>query len=853
MPLGWECVAVCEIDKSASAVLSTRFPNVPNLGDFTKIGVEDVGTIDLLVGGTPCQDFSVAGLRVGIEGERGNLTLEFIRLADRLKPKYIVWENVPGILSLDEGKTIQKVIDMFTQIGYICDIDVHDAQEFGVPQRRRRVFVTCVRLEDLLKKKTSISDRIILELLAQAWQSTWDASLPALCHVKSRLVSESRIEERAAFLQKKMDLLNTLLGASAVTRLLDYWGDPQVLFTEEHPILELTSLQSREQPTVDLKMDTGGLPNKEATKECGYKNTAVLWQNVLDAISGIQNQSTTSTLTAETMETVISSFAEALLTTLLSIVNSPTHFFQENWSSDYWNLASLLLTLTKGVTAYAGSASCELFSSHSVRDSWGHCVQLSQSITDILERHIGNWTSSREILFIAEGLQRYPPPRREAGKGVAGCLKGGSGERGWPDPSDGNGGGLVDVAGTLGGGSGERGWQHHDGAGAFIPEWPAEIASTLDSHFGDKQGLEDQHINSGASHFVPADKPIYATDGQGNAAFAEDQALALNATHEQPYVVGTMACNTGPKGHDAGNFQSNQGVDSGYVIPVEQPMCIKGAAIGRKPEAGPQYGEVLTDGSSYTLNASETHGVLAFAQNTREEVRIIGEDGDVSGSLSAETGTHQSTYLAFTGTARQGWAPPSCPISIDCALPLDTKREQAIVMLNLQGSKGNSVAQEDGPSFTLNSMHGHDVHAIAYKPVGFIHPRQLRGIETSNQVGIKTEADISDALTGEGPGAVSFHTSGYGGQVDENVSQTLQASDARLSNQVAGVIQQMQVRRLTPIECERLQGIPDNWTKITEKSADGPRYRMIGNSFAVPVVAWIGKRIQMVEELIESI
>ena len=99
----------------------------------------------------------------------------------------------------------------------------------------------------------------------------------------------------------------------------------------------------------------------------------------------------------------------------------------------------------------------------------------------------------------------------------------------------------------------------------------------------------------------------------------------------------------------------------------------------------------------------------------------------------------------------KGGAPPSCPISIDCALPLDTKREQAIVMLNLQGSKGNSVAQEDGPSFTLNSMHGHDVHAIAYKPVGFIHPRQLRGIETSNQVGIKTEADISDALTGEGP------------------------------------------------------------------------------------------------------
>ena len=84
---------------------------------------------------------------------------------------------------------------------------------------------------------------------------------------------------------------------------------------------------------------------------------------------------------------------------------------------------------------------------------------------------------------------------------------------------------------------------------------------------------------------------------------------------------------------------------------VEQPMCIKGAAIGRKPEAGPQYGEVLTDGSSYTLNASETHGVLAFTQNSRDEVRVIGEDGDKAGSLSAEPGTHQTTYLAYRTNA----------------------------------------------------------------------------------------------------------------------------------------------------------------------------------------------------------
>ena len=594
-PLDWECVGVCEIDKSACAVLAARFPNIPNLGDFTKIGVEDVGSIDLLVGGTPCQDFSVAGLRAGMDGDRGQLTIEFARLAERLRPRWLVWENVPGVLSVDRGRAFGTFLRILGQFGYGFAYRILDAQYAGVPQRRRRVFVV---------------------------------------------------------------------------------------------------------------------------------------------------------------------------------------------------------------------------------------------------GHLGDWRRAAAVLFERQSLSGHPAPRREKGQRVAGTIKGGSGERGWPDPSDGNGGGLVDVAGTLGGGSGERGWQHHDGAGAFVPiahtlgtrntkgtdergdgssnlqpVWPADVASTLDAHFGDKWGLEDQHINSGASHFVPT-------------------------------VVGTMACNTGPNGHDAGNFQSNQGVDSGYVIPVVEPIYIKGAAIGRKPEAGPQYGEVLTDGSSYTLNASETHGVLAFTQNSRDEVRVIGDDGEVSGSLSAEPGTHQTTYLAYRTNAA-GQVDPQGDLSAaltsntdPCTqiLAFDTTQvtsktnrsnpqvgdpchtlakgadAPAIAMLNMQGSKGNSVAQEDGPSFTLNAMHGHDVHAI-------VEP------------------------------AVSFHTSGYGAQVDENISQTLQASDARLSNQVAGIIKSMQVRRLTPTECERLQGIPDGITKVTEKSSDGPRYRMIGNGFAVPCVAWIGKRIHMVEDI----
>lgn len=115
--------------------------DVINAGDFTKIGKDDVGTIDLLAGGTPCQSFSIAGKRAGLDDPRGNLTIEFARLADRLRPTWLVWENVPGVLSIDGGRTFGAFLGLLVQLGYGVAYRVLDAQHFGVPQRRRRVFV----------------------------------------------------------------------------------------------------------------------------------------------------------------------------------------------------------------------------------------------------------------------------------------------------------------------------------------------------------------------------------------------------------------------------------------------------------------------------------------------------------------------------------------------------------------------------------------------------------------------------------------------------------------------------------------------------------------------------------------
>jgi len=140
--LGWEAVGFSEIEPFPSAVLAHRYPGVKNYGDMTKYKEwNDVGKFDVLVGGTPCQSFSIAGLRKGLDDPRGNLMLVYGAMADHFKPAWIVWENVPGVLSSNGGRDFGSFLGMLGQLGYGVAYRVLDAQYFGVPQRRRRVFV----------------------------------------------------------------------------------------------------------------------------------------------------------------------------------------------------------------------------------------------------------------------------------------------------------------------------------------------------------------------------------------------------------------------------------------------------------------------------------------------------------------------------------------------------------------------------------------------------------------------------------------------------------------------------------------------------------------------------------------
>lgn len=299
-------------------------------------------------------------------------------------------------------------------------------------------------------------------------------------------------------------------------------------------------------------------------------------------------------------------------------------------------------------------------------------------------------------------------------------------------------------------------------------QWPADVACTLDTDFASKWGQNNQHVNAGCPLFVPQyapetanaitaslansatghnkDENVIAFDAY-NQAETEGVSKTVAARNDQdtascvaypimPDTVGTLSCNTGPNGNDAGNFACNQAVDAGHVLPV----------------------------------------VAAFAQNTRDEVRLVGGDGQISGALAAQPGMKQTTYLAigFNGD---------------------------------QSEKTRSMGEKEEQSPTLRA--GSTCH-VAF------------GVGESRETAHCLRSGASRA--------------------DKHESTTYVVTSV--------------VRRLTPVECERLQGFPDNFTAIPwkkkgpEQCPDGPRYKALGNSMAVPVMRWIGERIQLVDDLV---
>jgi DNA (cytosine-5)-methyltransferase 1 len=418
--------------------------------------------VDVLVGGTPCQSFSVAGLRKGLDDPRGNLMLTYLAIADKYRPKWLVWENVPGVLSSNGGLDFASFLRGLGELGYGFAYRVLDAQYFGVAQRRRRVFVV------------------------------------------------------------------------------------------------------------------------------GY---------------------------------------------------------------------------------------------------------------------LGDWQRAAAVLFERDSLCGNPAPSREKREGVAAST------------------GASPSVGSLCARTGQSISVQDAAQGHLMATWPAKISSTLDTTFGTKQGLENQHVNAGCPMFVPA--PLFVTSGQANAAFSLDVGLALNSSHESPYVVQPIAS------HDVAGTMLSRNTSGGFSNSIDH------AAAG---------------------------------------------------------------YMAIQ------------PMPINTMVAL---RHEA-----LGEGTGFGIGAAGDPAYTITKGHS---HAVA-QPITYNIAPGKGALKDDIHV---TTADATKTLDASGSNP-AMHQGG------------------------AAILQSMAVRRLTPVECERLQGFPDTYTDIKSKgkaTPDGPRYKALGNSMAVPVMAWIGKRINEVEEL----
>lgn len=332
------------------------------------------------------------------------------------------------------------------------------------------------------------------------------------------------------------------------------------------------------------------------------------------------------------------------------------------------------------------------------------------------------------VLFEFDGVRRDSAPSRETGQAIAPCVTNGP-------PFSCTGNERVEAEVMV----------------VQRKQWPADIASTLDTTFGTKQGLEDQHVNAGCPLFVPAQ--TFSIPAIGH--IVQDEVASTMTRHtgsgsgetQNPAFVAQPVIVHGTQDPCVSDIAFTQGRNNGGENVLMQPISIHPHCIGRAPEAGPQGKEYLLDGSAYCMDSRGQPQAVA-----------------------------QAIPLNSMNVLRSADADPTTGCGIG---------EAGEAMFTLTKGQHHAVAQVVGALACNTGPNGHDAGNFACN----------------------------------------------------------QAVDAGHVLPTA-----MQVRRLTPVECERLQGFPDNYTNIPwrkkPESPDGPRYKALGNSWAVPNVHWIGKRIQ---------
>jgi DNA-cytosine methyltransferase len=557
-PLGWKAVAFSEIEPFPCALLKHHYPDTPNLGDMTKYkDWPDDLSIDLLCGGTPCQSFSVAGLRKGLDDPRGNLMLTFGAIAAKYKPKWIMWENVPGVVSSNGGQDFTSFLDMLEELGYICDIEILDAQYFGVAQRRRRVFVCGQHRDDLLSQKTDSSALTITQCLQEILQ----AILTEGCSKLGNAPGSSALP------------MHSRDGATRRMRLfgLDGGSECWPMLRENLIAAFQRSQQGQKQSGAPL-----GESEKELTQEgqstdsqaeSPFTLTELSLKSALDKAFEVMRLFTTSMpISPITQAQIYTCSRAALLIAKLTLLLSQS-------SPAFWNSALSSLTVIEEYTNYARSTNSDLFGDVERVQAWSDFIEQAEHTNDAL-LDIGIECAG-EIFTLPDCLQGHPAPRRQAGQGTTHSLAPSLTASGWGVERTGETRGqdpVVAVA-TLCVATGQ--------AGAEIG---ADMAPTLNCNH------EAPYAMYQTAHTLRGEGFDASEDGTGRG------------TPLVPVIAGALCKDT----YSGGMGGRPESAAAGHVLPVAFPARMSGTQCASTENLAPSMGALNPSAVAYSTKLHNT-------------------------------------------------------------------------------------------------------------------------------------------------------------------------------------------------------------------------------------------------------
>ena len=809
---GIQTLWTSDIEESCEAVTKHHFPDALQVGDITKLDGSKLPPVDIITFGFPCQDLSVAGKRDGLHGgERSVLFFEAMRLIDEMLcatnreyPKVILFENVPGLLSSNDGKDFRKVLDTMQDSGFVIDINLYDAQFMGVPQRRRRLFGLGWNIDILLSRKTLFSWSITAKFLVEILLNILDGLQQESSAEPDGLGCSKRVESVSR--QKRMKLFK-VEERSQFLKLLNYWDETSLLFTGEPDGLdaEISKLREKQGQTVQVTLFDAEIPT---TSNLSIDES---WKNILDALYDRERSFTTSTPTEQTTALITSAFV--ILENILKRI-----ILSKDWCRNLSEVTSLFSTLIERNTDCEGQATGKGAGELGRFPCYGGGIGQLSAYRKFLVRDTGAEPSA-EVQPVEKSLRGDTQTGGTAGEGAAEDAERSAGgsvlfepmsalEENWAESSvknalrAGASKSSHAVCSFMGGqGSRARSIAWTEDATPPLKAVPSGSNTVPTIVFKERAGCpgEGKGILCGDKPFTLStltDQAVcYAIDqqgGKGGANYSEDVTPPLMSdSHGTPhgvcYPINTMVATRWNADDGRTTFGVGDDGDPQFTIGAahEHAVCYALEGNGARPShQEPGYSD---SDKSYTLNTIERHGVCYPIDSHQQDSRFkVCADG-----------------IAPTLPGQMGTGGNNGPMVLEVE-PVVYAGVGVTSKLNVQNP------QPGDPCPTLHN----DSRNYLVGPV----------VECYGGNGV---AQTLDASYWKGAGARN-------GKEREFVA-------------VAGrPPRRYIIRRLSPTECERLQGFPDGWTDIEHKGrpmADSARYRMLGNSVAVPCVEYIMGRI----------